>query len=537
MVGLIAVAVVSGAAVGLSSPGPGPSQPPANIPTADGPTPLTLTAAQLQPARPEAAVSLDWSGPSAARVNKPAEYTLTVRNTSVQFVQKVVVQVRVPADVKIAQISPAAKVVDGIYLWELGTLEAKDARNLKMTLTPAAGGELGCQAWVTFTGTAGMKVAVQEPKLEATIKAPATVAVGDEFQVSYRVMNIGNCAAESYHVLKQFSAGPFPLDCPGFGKSLGALEMDAKTETLCVKTPGEYTYQVIASADGVDAKATAKVRVIAPKLKVTVAGPAEVLVGRKATYHVTVENTGELPVKDITLARTPPAGWKPLDTRPWRVSSPAEVTICSPSCETSKESSARDVGRDLALMAGMRLRESQPRTGDTISELTPGQSAEMTFDALPTAAGAYTMFVQASGNRNATAAAECSTRVSGIPALRVELVDLVDPVEKGQTTTYEIRVTNTGTMADENVVVTCPLPEQLKFVSATGPVNHAVDDLNNCGVVRFEPVRELAPKTETVFRVTVKAVGTGDVRFKAQVNSKHLTTSVVKEESTRVFGD
>jgi hypothetical protein len=47
----------------------------------------------------------------------------------------------------------------------------------------------------------------------------------------------------------------------------------------------------------------------------------------------------------------------------------------------------------------------------------------------------------------------------------------------------------------------------------------------------------LAPKTEAVFRVKVKAKTAGDVRFKAVLTSMHLATPVTKEESTRVYGE
>jgi uncharacterized repeat protein (TIGR01451 family) len=119
----------------------------------------------------------------------------------------------------------------------------------------------------------------------------------------------------------------------------------------------------------------------------------------------------------------------------------------------------------------------------------------------------------------------------------MELIDTVDPIEKGEHTTYEIRVTNTGTMADENVIVTCPLPEQFRLIAATGPVGYAVQDLGRCTVVRFDPIRELHPRTDAIYKITVKALSAGDVRFKAQLTSRHLTTSVAKEESTRIYGD
>ena len=42
----------------------------------------------------------------------------------------------------------------------------------------------------------------------------------------------------------------------------------------------------------------------------------------------------------------------------------------------------------------------------------------------------------------AEAAASCETKVEGIPAILLEVIDLEDPIEVGAQTTYEIKVTN-----------------------------------------------------------------------------------------------
>jgi uncharacterized repeat protein (TIGR01451 family) len=450
------------------------------------------------PARPESAVSLDWAGPPAATLGKPAEYTLSVRNLSAQPAQKTVVQVRPPRDASVQHTAPAAKVVDGVYVWDLGTLDPRSATHLKLTMTPTARGEMGSQAWVTFTGTAGMTVAVREPKVVVKVSAPEAVTVGDTFKVTYTVKNVGDAPAENVrHALGRYATDPLDInvDC----KKLAVLQPGEEwTETADVKADHGGRLRVAASARGWGAAdaatADATVVVQVPKLTTTVTGPAAVLVGREARYLVCIKNTGDVPVRMTQIQTHLPTGWRTL--YPTRTADPNEP-----------------------------------------GEMSPGGSMEWTQIVVPTTVGAGTVAVEATGTRGVKSIGSCQTAVHGIAALRMELVDSVDPVEKGDQTTYEIRVTNTGTMADENVVVSCPLPEQFKLVSAHGPVGYAVQDLGTCTVVRFDPVRELAPKTDAAFKVTVKAVAAGDVRFKAQLTSRHLTTSVAKEESTRVYGD
>lgn len=491
-VGVVMLTAAGGGAVALAPPGTCPAN---GCPAACPATGVVPAAATLDaPARPEAAVSLDWSGPPAATLNKPAEYTLSVRNLSAQPAQKTVVQVRAPRDASVRQTAPAAKVVDGVYVWDLGTLEPRSATHLKLTVAPVARGEMGCQAWVTFTGTSGMTVAVREPRVVVKVSAPEAVTVGDTFKVTYTVKNVGDAPAENVrHMLGVDAAAA--LDAAADCKKLTTLNPGEEwTETADVKAERGGRMVVSAAARGWGAAdaatAEAAVRVQVPKLTTTVTGPAAVLVGRKATYRVRVENTGDVPITMNGLRWDVPAGWK-------------------------VDGQGKADGRTFF----------------------PGTIIEAEFDAVPMAVGTGTVTAEATGSQATKSLGTCQTAVNGIAALRMELVDTVDPVEKGGQTTYEVRVTNTGTMADENVVLSCPLPEHFKLVAASGPVGYAVRDLGTCTVVKFDPVRELHPKTDVLFKVTVKAAAAGDVRFKAHLTSKHLSTSVAKEESTRVYGD
>lgn len=450
----------------------------------------------------DAAVALEWTGPADVRIHRAAEYTLTVRNVCAHPVQAVAVQVRPPQHAKMTA-PESARESDGVWIFDIGTLEAGKSVPLKMTLTHTTRGEGKCQAWVTCTGTAGMKVDVKEPKLEVELNAPKSVAVFDSFKVGFTVRNAGNAPAEFVgYELKRidelprfhpvvFQTGILTGHEKGTVKTLAPNASEGASSVVTIEASGDAVYELTATdSDGKQVSTRATVRVIAPKLNVTVTGPKDLLVNRKATYTVRVDNVGEIPVKNVAVATPVPADWRPeaMGTRHF-------------------------------------------------PELAPGESTTYTFAGIPTAAGAATFSADVTGDRNAKATGSFTTTVDGIAALRMETIDTVDPVEKGQETVYEIRVTNTGTKADSNVVVSCPLPGALQLVSATGPVGHTATNLPGLTQVKFEPVRELAPNVEVVYLVKVKAVAAGDVRFKAELNSRHLTTSVVKEESTRVYGE
>lgn len=522
--GVLAVGIAGGAAFALAQP----ADPPAVIPAAASeparlpdlpavprvmPSDLPAVVVPVQAVEPatksDPAVALDWSGPAVVRVGKPAEYTLTVRNTCGQPLQKVVLQVRVPKGVTVADTSPATRPADGVYLWEVGTLEAKGATAVKLTLSRPTSGELNCQAWVTLTGTTAMKAAAKEPKLAVTIKAPEKVVVGDKIPVEYTVTNTGDLPAEGVVLKLAESAAKSPAAI-----DLKPGETHRVSDAFVTVSGGTFTYDAVATGnDGLRAEAKAAVQVLVPKLEVSVSGPADRLIGKKAGYTVTVRNCGDVPVTGVIVREHVPASFRVVS---------AGDGVLSP-------------GGD--------------RVSWAVGDLAVGAVKKLEFDGVCTQAGTLSHHADAVGDRNTKAAADHATKVEGVPALRMEMVDTADPVEKGGETVYEIKVTNTGTQADANVKIECEIPKELEFVSATGPT----EGLERVGVnfddkkitsgnpttrtVVFDPITELAPKTEAVFKVKVKAAHTGDVRFKAVLTSKHLTAPVVKEESTRVYGE
>src|SRR5262249_48252418 len=127
------------------------------------------------------------------------------------------------------------------------------------------------------------------------------------------------------------------------------------------------------------------------------------------------------------------------------------------------------------------------------------------------------------------------TRIEGLPALLMELADLDDPVEVGASTSYEIRVTNTGTKTESNLQLVCTVPDQMKCLDARGPAGCPFKVQGN--QVIFQPLPKLAPRVDAIYRVSVHCLSPGDCRFRAQITADGLSNPVLREESTRVYGD
>jgi uncharacterized repeat protein (TIGR01451 family) len=125
----------------------------------------------------------------------------------------------------------------------------------------------------------------------------------------------------------------------------------------------------------------------------------------------------------------------------------------------------------------------------------------------------------------------CETRIAGVPAILLEVVDIEDPVEVGKEVTYEIRVTNQGTAADTKVLIICKLPDSQEFVSASGPTPARAEGKT----VIVEALPSLDAKATVTWRVVVKAVQAADARFQVELSSDQFQQPINEGESTRQY--
>jgi len=99
--------------------------------------------------------------------------------------------------------------------------------------------------------------------------------------------------------------------------------------------------------------------------------------------------------------------------------------------------------------------------------------------------------------------------------------------------TYVITVTNQGSAVGTNIVIVCTLPDEQTLVSGTGPTKGTVAGK----LVTFAPIKALAPKAKTTYRVIVKGAKAGDVRFKVSLTSDQMTSPAGETESTHIYSD
>ena len=454
--------------------------------------------------RQEPSVSLEWIGPPTAKLGQPVTYQIIVKNTSSIPVQNVTVRNRIPAGVTVQATEPRAINELNTLIWEVGTMQPRQEKRMDLQLLPEMRGDLACQAFVSFTGMSQARIRVREPKLALKISGPDKVLLGDAAPFSLTVTNPGDGSADQVKIRAVLSDGLEHTRGKAVEFELGNLgpNESRSVQLVCTtKTGGPQTCEAVAVAEGgLKAQDVATTEVLLPRLELNIAGPKLRYLDRKATFVVKVVNPGSAPASNVTINSLVPDGFKFL--------------------------SASDGGRH----------DFSTRTVSWyLGDLTPGQMREMNIELLAINTGEFHVQANVTASRGLKSEAEAITRVEGLSALLMEMVDLDDPVEVGADTAYEIRVTNTGSKTETNLQLVCTIPDKMEFRGATGAAG-ARSHLQGKELT-FDPIPKLAPRADVIFRVNVRGVAPGDLRFRARITADGLTEPVLKEESTKVYGD
>jgi uncharacterized repeat protein (TIGR01451 family) len=452
--------------------------------------------------RQEPAVSLEWVGPATAKVSQPNSYHLVVRNICNIPVQQVLVRVRIPSGLSCADTEPKAVAEGNVLVWELGALQAKEEKVLQIKMLAEQKGDAAPQAWVTFTGSSVMHIKVREPKLTLKVEGPGKVLLGETAAFQLAVTNPGDGSADQVKIHAVLTEG---LECPRGSKidfeigNLAAGETRNVTVMCMTKLGGTQKCDVTAEADGgLHAKDAGQVGVTMPKLEMQLVGPGLRYLGRKALYTLKVSNPGDAAATNVTISDLVPEGFKVL-----------------------------------AASDGGRHDFSAHTVSWFLGELKPGETHEVKLEVQAVNAGEFKHKASAVGAHNLCAESELSTRIEGLSALMLEMVDTDDPIEVNSETSYEVRITNTGSKVETDIKLVASIPDKMEFKSATGPARFHEEGKT----IIFEPLEKLAPKADAIFRINVKALEQGTVRFKIQMTSTNLTEPVIKMEATRIYSD
>jgi uncharacterized repeat protein (TIGR01451 family) len=455
--------------------------------------------AGLYPA--ENVIRLDRLMPATVPLNVPFDYTLKVTNLTETPVHDVIVTERLPQNFQLQSSDPQPEKEGTNLHWKLGSLDPKASREIKVSGVATTAENLKPCATVSFVVPLYVEanVAVVEPKLMLAQTAPKEVLLGAPIPTQIVVTNAGTGILEGIKIVDTLPAGFTTLN----GRS--ELLLDAGTlapgqsrqfeNSFRASKTGEFVHKILASAKGgLNAEASATTIVRRPVLALTKTGPARQYLGRPTTYEITVTNKGDAPAANVVVEDTLPPGAQKVQT------SPAGQVLGS------------KVVWELETLAVNASRK-------VIVTYTPGEPGVLSQAATAVAVCAEPV----------TATAE--TMIYGIAAVLLEVLDTEDPVQVGGQTTYVITVTNQGSSPSHNIQITATVEDSEEIVAADGPTPVVMER----NTARSVPLATLAPKADAKWRVTVKALKAGDVRFKVTLTTAELARPVEETEATQLY--
>ena len=327
----------------------------------------------------------------------------------------------------------------------------------------------------------------------------------DQIPLEYTVKNTGGIDLNNVVIASNLPSNTKTLD-GGQSLSLNVGSLAAGEEKVIPATVmsdkiGDYTFN--GSASGVPSVSgantlkadsnTATTRVSAPKLEITAETKSNnQYVGRAIDYNYTVRNVGDANA-DSTV-----------------------VVASIPSMTTFK--SASNGGT-----------QSGNQVSWNIGTLQPNETKNLSMSVTSAATGVAASDSKATAVCCQDVAASASRPIVGIPALLLELIDFTDPLEIGDSTVYEVRVTNQGTARATNITLIGGY-EAFSYVDSSGHTT-----IRNEGKSLAFGSFSLEGKETVTWKITLKAEAVGDQRFSLEMNSDQLKRPVNETESTTVY--
>jgi len=446
-------------------------------------------------------VRIDAFMPPQVQARKEFEYTLKITNLTNELITNVIVSDVLSSNFQSLRSNPPSAVADGRVKWvfpQIGPGQTVEITGVGMALEA---GEVLDFVDVAYNAPVKLRSISLAPKLAITKSAPAEISVCAPILYIFKIENTGNGTANNVRLYDTLppgltaSDGAATLDLP-IG-SIAPGQSTTLTVTLRAAQPGTYVNNAVAIADGEVTAESGNITTIVrkPVLAIEANAPKIDYINMELPYTITVTNTGDWPAIKTRIESILPQG----------------LTFVRGS-------------------QGASLQDG--KVVWNVDRINPGQSAAASLTLMPAVIGSVENTFRASADCADVVSAIAKTEIKGAPGILLELSDVSDPIRVGNNTTYRIMATNQGPVPVTNIAITATLDDSMNLVSSKGATQGQVSEN---GVIAFAPLGFLAPKTQAIWEVTVKAAVEGDARFKVEMTSDQLVTPVMETESTHFF--
>ena len=445
-------------------------------------------------------LQIDKTLPEEVRLNTPFVYVIKVTNLTDGMFSDIIITETVSSAFEFQGADPTPQVEGNKLIWQIDSLGPRANKTITVSGVAINSQQMEYRTSVTHTQSDSSYVRVVEPMLALTRTAPTEALLCEPIPVDFVLTNTGTGTAENVQIVDTLPAGLQTAD----GKSKVVLDAgtlaSGESRRFSIKLrasrTGAYVNKAVATAaSGLTAESESTMTTVRqPILVITKSGPQRQFLGRSLSYEITVLNKGDGPARDTMIEDVIPPG----------------VT------DVEATSGAQSSGSRLVWQLGT---------------LEPNVSRTVRVSYMPTKEGDVMATASATAYCAETVTASAKTAITGIAAARLEVIDQLDPVEVGGTTTYLVTVTNQGSAADTNVRIVCALDDNLQYVSSAGATAGSIMGKT----VSFAPLRSLEPKAKATWRIVVRGARPGDVRFKVTMHTDQLALPVEHTEVTHIY--
>lgn len=441
--------------------------------------------------------------PAEVRAGQLFNYSINVTNVTDMNIKDVELIETTSYKFKVKNSIPRMKdnIREGAARWFIGNLGPGETKVIRITGVAMETGEIPfCTDIAYKLPPFCVTTTVVEPKLNLTKRMPSEVMMCDTIPVTFVVSNTGTGVARDVQIKETLPSGLSTVTGEtNVIQEVGALRSGESREVSLTLKPGKtgrYTNTATATAEGgLSSKSNAAtVSVRKPVLAITKTGPDKRFIGRKITYDIVVNNKGDGPAVSTVIEDI----------------IPDEASFVSASDRGSL------IGRNVSWDLGTLQPQDSKKVRVTLRAESKGR---VTNRAMVKAVCAEPV------------SASAITEILGIPAILLEVIDTLDPIEVNETEAYVITVTNQGSDVSTNIKITCTLEDSMQYVSSTGPTKGIVEGKK----ITFDPLPTLAPKVQARWKVIIKALSSGDVRFRVNMIEDCLDRPVEETEATNFY--
>jgi len=470
-------------------------------------------------------LSLEQVAPASVGVGQDMTVSLLVVNKGNVASGPVVVRAPVPEGAQYVGSDPPAVVEGNSLVWQVPAVPPKGQHGLRAVLRGQSVGTLTTLASLQSQEGAkderSAKVLVlppEEAKLVVSIAGPTeallnaadrATAPGSPVQLDVTIRNVGTGVARN--VLLEAGIAEVLRHDSGIAQIRTTIDAIAPGESKALPLDlrpikvGAGLVRVVATADG---KPTAPVEhtvnVREGGVGVKILAPQTAMLGKAATWEIEVTN-GPVALQNAVLQARLPA-----EVDPAGVSTGGQLT-----------------GREAAWSFGPLPPGATRRVQVTGVSQRPTDKALV--EARVTGQPGDAQLVSGRG-QSVEVYTSAAVPVVGMPALKLQVLDRVDPVAVGDPVEYRIVVANEGTSPVSKVQVTARLPDQVKFVAARGPTTHQQAERS----LTFGPIDQLQPGQTATYFIDATAALAGDARLQVQLLGGSAREPLVREESTNI---